>query len=210
MGQTARRPCRHRNHFQPMLERLKKLMPAKDSLLQNRWLRWLRPWLGHPRLWHLSRKGVALGMAIGVFFGLLIPVAQIPASAIASVLLRAHLPAAAASTLVTNPITFAPVYFAAYELGRVILREDAATEEELARLVERKAQDHARSADLTFAQQLDQGLKRLGEIGKPLIVGLSILAVILGLAVYFGVSAIWALRVRLARRQRLRKMRNPD
>jgi len=193
-----------------MFERLKKLMPAKDSLLQNRWLRWLRPWLGHPRLWHLSRKGVALGMAIGVFFGLLIPVAQIPASAIASVLLRAHLPAAAASTLVTNPITFAPVYFAAYELGRVILREDAATEEELARIVERKAQDHAQSGELTLTQQIQRGWHRLGEIGKPLIVGLAILAVTLGLTVYFGVSAIWTLRVRLARRQRLRKMRNPD
>ncbi|MCM2479400.1 DUF2062 domain-containing protein [Serpentinimonas maccroryi] len=193
-----------------MLDRLKKLMPERERLQQNRWLRWLRPWLGHPRLWHLSRKGVALGMAIGVFFGLLIPVAQIPASAVVSVLLRAHLPAAAASTLVTNPVTFAPVYYAAYELGRVILREEAATEDELARIVERKTQDHAQAGELTLTQQIQQGWRRLGEIGKPLILGLSILAVTLGLAVYFGVSAIWTLRVRLARRQRLRKMRNPD
>lgn len=193
-----------------MLDRLKKLMPERERLQQNRWLRWLRPWLGHPRLWHLSRKGVALGMAIGVFFGLLIPVAQIPASAVVSVLLRAHLPAAAASTLVTNPVTFAPVYYAAYELGRVILREEAATEDELARIVERKTQDHAQAGELTLTQQIQQGWRRLGEIGKPLILGLSILAATLGLTVYFGVSAIWTLRVRLARRQRLRKMRNPD
>lgn len=193
-----------------MLDRLKKLMPERERLQQNRWLRWLRPWLGHPRLWHLSRKGVALGMAIGVFFGLLIPVAQIPASAVASVLLRAHLPAAAASTLVTNPVTFAPVYYAAYELGRVILQESAATEEELARIVERKAQDHVQAGELTLTQQIQQGWRRLGEIGKPLILGLSILAATLGLTVYFGVSAIWTLRVRLARRQRLRKMRNPE
>ncbi|MEW5886535.1 MAG: DUF2062 domain-containing protein [Pseudomonadota bacterium] len=193
-----------------MLDRLKKLMPERERLQQNRWLRWLKPWLGHPRLWHLSRKGVALGMAIGVFFGLLIPVAQIPASAVASVLLRAHLPAAAASTLVTNPVTFAPVYYAAYELGRVILQESAASEEELARIVERKAQDHVQAGELTLTQQIQQGWRRLGEVGRPLILGLSILAVALGLAVYFGVSAIWTLRVRLARRQRLRKMRNPD
>ena len=193
-----------------MLDRLKKLMPARESLLQNRWLRWLKPWLGHPRLWHLSRKGVALGMAIGVFFGLLIPVAQIPASAVASIVLRAYLPAAAASTLVTNPVTFAPVYFAAYELGRVVLREDAATEEQMARLLEQKAQDRQKAGELTLSQRLAHAWQRLGEIGKPLIVGLAILAVTLGLAVYFSVSALWTLRVRWARRQRLRKMRNPD
>jgi len=194
----------------PMLDRLKKLMPARESLLQNRWLRWLKPWLGHPRLWHLSRKGVALGMAIGVFFGLLIPLAQIPASAVASIVLRAYLPAAAASTLVTNPVTFAPVYFAAYELGRVVLREDAATDEQMARIVEQKAQDREKAGDLTLPQRFSHAWQRLGEIGKPLIVGLAILAVTMGLAVYFSVSALWTLRVRWARRQRLRKMRNPD
>ena len=152
---------------------------------------------------------MALGVAIGVFFGLLIPIAQIPFSVGAAVVLRANVPAAA-STLVTNPITFAPVYYAAYELGRVILREEAATEDELARIVERKTQDHAQAGELTLTQQIQQGWRRLGEIGRPLILGLSILAVTLGLAVYFGVSAIWTLRVRLARRQRLRKMRNPD
>jgi len=185
-------------------------MPARESLVQNRWLRWLKPWLGHPRLWHLSRKGVALGMAIGVFFGLLVPVAQIPASAVAAVLLRAHLPAAAASTLVTNPITFAPVYFAAHELGRVVLRQDAANAEQMVRIVEQKAQDRQKAGALTLPQRFAHAWQRLGEIGKPLIVGLAIFAVTLGLVVYFTVSTLWTLRVRWARRQRLQKMRNPD
>ena len=193
-----------------MLDRLKKLMPERERLQQNRWLRWLRPWLGHPRLWHLSRKGVALGMAIGVFFGLLIPVAQIPASAIASILLRAHLPAAAASTLVTNPVTFAPVYFAAYELGRVILREEATDAAEFERLVERKVQDQVTVQAMGIGERANHAWKRLGEIGRPLIVGLLIFAITFGLTIYFVVSGLWALQVRLARRQRLKKMRNPD
>ena len=85
----------------PGWQRLRGWIPTREQLLANRWLRWLSPWLGHPRLWLWSRRGVALGVALGVFFGLLIPLAQIPLSAAAAVVLRANLPAAAASTLVS-------------------------------------------------------------------------------------------------------------
>jgi len=51
----------------------RRLIPSREALLTNRWLRWLAPWLGHPKLWHWSRRGVVLGVALGVFFGLLIP-----------------------------------------------------------------------------------------------------------------------------------------
>lgn len=94
----------------------RRLIPSREVLLANRWLRWLAPWLGHPKLWHWSRRGVALGVALGVFFGLLIPLAQIPLTA-AAVVLRANQPAATASTLISNPVTFAPLYYTAYHLG---------------------------------------------------------------------------------------------
>ncbi|MFJ4290633.1 DUF2062 domain-containing protein [Cupriavidus sp. NPDC089707] len=62
-------------------------------------------------------------MALGFFFGLLIPLAQIPRSAAAAVALRANVPAAVASTLVTNPLTFGPIYYAAWRVGSAILGE---------------------------------------------------------------------------------------
>ncbi|MDD5404664.1 MAG: DUF2062 domain-containing protein [Sulfuricella sp.] len=102
----------------------RRLIPIREVLLANRWLRWLAPWLGHPKLWHWSRRGVALGVALGVFFGLLIPLAQIPLTA-AAVVLRANLPAAAASTLISNPVTFAPLYYTAYHLGAWVTGETA-------------------------------------------------------------------------------------
>jgi uncharacterized protein (DUF2062 family) len=61
-------------------------------------------------------------MALGFFFGLLVPLAQIPLSAAAAVTLRANVPAAVASTLVTNPVTFGPLYYAAWRLGRPVPR----------------------------------------------------------------------------------------
>ena len=102
------------------LTRLRAMIPTRAQIRDNRWLRWLSPWLRKPRLWRWSRRGVAMGVALGIFFGLLVPVAQIPLSVGAAVLMRANVPAAAASTLVTNPLTFGPLYYVAYQLGHRI------------------------------------------------------------------------------------------
>lgn len=63
------------------MRRLREWLPSAEAILANRWLRWLSPALHHPRLWHMSRRGLALGMALGFFFGLLIPLGQVPLSA---------------------------------------------------------------------------------------------------------------------------------
>lgn len=108
-------PCMH--------PRLHRLLPPCERIHENRWLRWLGPHLLHPRLWHFSRRGVAVGVGLGVFFGLLIPIAQIPFAADSAVLLRANVPVAIGSTLVTNPVTFAPIYVLAHQVGAMLLGE---------------------------------------------------------------------------------------
>lgn len=166
----------------------RRLMPTREALLASRWLRWLVPWLGHPKLWHWSRRGVALGVALGVFFGLLIPLAQIPVTAAVAIVLRANLPAAAASTLVTNPVTFAPVYYVAYRLGAWVTGETLAPTEE----VETRSQP---KADETLWQ-------RVSALGKPLIVGLAIMACLAGALAYVVIDLVW--RWRTGRRWRNR------
>jgi len=104
-----------------MIDRLRRMMPTKEAVQRNRWLRWMGPRLLHPQLWTFHRRNVARGVAIGVFFAFLIPIAQIPLSAAFSILLRANLPTAAVATIVNNPLTFPPVYYAAWELGRWML-----------------------------------------------------------------------------------------
>lgn len=173
-------------------ERLRQLLPNRQQVLANRWLRWLAPWLDHPALWHWSRRGVALGVALGIFFGLLIPIAQIPVSAVAAVLLRANLPAAVASTLVTNPVTFAPVYIAAYHLGAWITGEEVAPA-----VVEQAA---PAQGDITL-------WARIAGLGRPLLVGLATLAVSGGLVTYLLINLLWIWRIRSRRRQSLHRRR---
>lgn len=181
-----------------MLNRLRRLIPSRDDVLRSRWLRWLGPALHHPRLWHLSRRGLALGVALGVFFGLLVPLAQIPFSAAAAVALRANVPAAVASTLVTNPATFGPIYYAAWRLGAALLGEEGPAPG--APLPEAGA---AAPAPLPDTGWFGQALRRVAAVGKPLLLGLSIFAVSMGLLSYVVASWIWALRVRLRRKRRL-------
>ena len=185
-----------------MKNRLKTWLPKRDALQNNRWLRWMGPVLMHPRLWHFSRKGISLGLAVGIFFGLLIPVAQIPFAATVAVLLRANLPMAVASTLVTNPVTFGPVYYGAYRLGRYVLGEkpvsDQQTDNEMASV------QNDSEAIQGVSNRLRYWFEQLTTVGKPLVVGLAIVASAGGLAVYFVVSGIWILKTRWTRRKRLR------
>jgi len=169
-------------------QRLRRLLPDREKILGNRFVRWLGPHLHHPRLWHWSRRGVALGVALGVFFGLLIPVAQIPVSAAAAIAFRANLPAAAASTLVTNPVTFAPLYYAAYHLGALLTGEDP----------------QPAAAEIAAGEfPPDAGpLARIRALGRPLLAGLAVMAVLCGLLAYLLVSLGWRLLVWRRRRGR--------
>lgn len=169
------------------MKRLRTWLPTRERLQASPWLRWLRPFLGHPRLWHWSRRGVALGVALGVFFGLLIPVAQIPLSAAAAIILRANVPAAAASTLVTNPVTFGPIYYGAYQLGLWLDGGEAAPG------LASGMPAHADDADL---------MARVRRLGRPLLLGLSIVASLAGLLTYAVITLIWRWQVLSRRRRR--------
>jgi uncharacterized protein (DUF2062 family) len=187
-----------------MKSKFKKWLPDPASVRANRWLRWMGPVLNHPRLWHFSRKGIAMGLALGIFFGLLIPVAQIPFAATMAVVLRANLPMAVASTLVTNPVTFGPVYYGAYRLGKAILGQEALSEQEALKALN-KAHKAPAASDKSWPERMKLWLKQFGKIGKPLVVGLAIVATASGLLVYFLASGAWALRTRWARRQRVQQ-----
>lgn len=184
-----------------MNKRFARWLPTRESLHNNRWLRWMGPALHHPRLWHMSRKGIALGLALGIFFGLLIPVAQIPFSAALAVVLRANVPVAVASTLVTNPVTFGPVYYGAYHLGRWVLQEPPLSDAAAARKLD--ASKAAEPVDKGWREHLAHGWIYLSTVGKPLVVGLAIVATLSGIAIYFIASGVWILKTRWARRRRL-------
>jgi uncharacterized protein len=178
-------------------------VPTREQMAANRWLRWIGPALLHPRVWHASRRGVALGAAVGVFFAFITPIAQIPLSAAVSVVLRCNVPAAVVGTLVNTPPTFGPVYYAAFKTGSWVLGEDSAPPAVL-------SDSHANSEGGAAAPGTGAPLPWwqrwpavLADVGKPLLVGTVIFSVGFSLLAYAVVSGFWHWRVRLKRRRRL-------
>ena len=109
---------------------------------------------------------------------------------------------AVASTLVTNPVTFGPVYYGAYQLGKRVLGEPPVTEAQAMQLLD-EAQTEPPELK-TFSERIKHWIRHLGTVGKPLAVGLAIVASVSGLAVYFLASGIWILKTRWTRNKRLR------
>ncbi len=172
-----------------------RFLPTHDSLKQSRLLSWLGPRIHDPSLWHINRRSVAKGAAIGAFFGLLVPVAQIPAAALMALFLRANLWVAAVCTLVSNPFTYGPIYYFAYRLGaRVMGAPDGADGSAVA-----QAPDAA-------LQWLAGMWNWVTGIGRPLALGMLLLAVTGAVFGYWGAQMFWRLRV-LSKRRRLRHAR---
>jgi uncharacterized protein (DUF2062 family) len=171
---------------------MRRRLPSAESIRSNRWVGWLGPVLSNPRIWHLNRSSVALGVAIGLFFGLLIPLGQIPIAALAAVWLRANLVVTISSTLVTNPLTYPPIYLVAYQIGALLTgeRPEAAAEAVLVQ--------SAHETELIATTWAG----RFVTIGKPLAIGLVVLACSAAPIAYFSVLGMWRLVATSAWRRR--------
>ncbi len=96
---------------------LKNRLPSREIVHRYRWLRPFAPRLGHPNLWHLHRRSVAGGVAVGLFCGLIPGPLQMLSAALLAMSLRVNLPVALFVTLYSNPFTILPLYLLAYQLG---------------------------------------------------------------------------------------------
>lgn len=117
----------------------------------------------------------------------MIPVAQILGAALLALLLRANLPVAAVSTLVSNPLTYGPIFVLAYRTGAAVLGETPDAADVAA--AEREAGEE-RADPQSWGE-------RFGAIGKPLALGLAIFAVTGGVAAWLLVNLLWRLIARL-------------
>lgn len=95
------------------------LKSLRHPQLRHRpWWRTLSRPIANRALWIPCRDTVATGMAIGLFFSMmLMPFQMIPAALIA-MRLRANVPFAIAACWITNPITTPPVLYGQFRLGQ--------------------------------------------------------------------------------------------
>lgn len=167
-------------------------LPGKDGVLRHRWLQPLQRWLHHPNLWHLNRHSVAGGVALGLFCGLIPGPFQMLGAVLLAIWLRVNLPLSLATTLYTNPFTIVPLYLLAHHLGVLV-----------------GGGRHVSEVPSFPAWHWHDGMWPLWHwleaLGKPLLLGLPLLAMILAVAGYLGVRLAWRLSVLWRWRQRQRR-----
>lgn len=102
----------------------KRNLPTRESMEENKYLRPVAHRVLAPELWRFTRRSVPRGVALGMFTGIIFPVAQIPLSAVIALPFRANIPTAALTTFITNPFTTPFIWWAAYQIGKWTLRLD--------------------------------------------------------------------------------------
>ena len=188
-----------------MRKHFRRFLPSHDSVKDNRYIAWFGPFLQHHNLWHLHRRSVAGGMAVGLFTGLIPgsnPV-QFTAAALLAIVFRVNLPVAVLVTLYSNPFTIVPLYYLAFKLGQLVLLQGGGGMPPVDFGLEGKS----------ISEWLPAVLDWLASLGKPLLIGIPLLAILLAPVGYFAVDWGWRLYVRCAwqrrRRNRLRRAGAP-
>jgi uncharacterized protein (DUF2062 family) len=172
----------------------RKFLPSHESIRENRYVACFGPRLQHHNLWHLHRRSVAGGVAVGMFAGLVPgsnPVQFLVASLLA-IGFRVNLPLAVVVTLYSNPLTVLPLYYAAFKLGQLALFRGDADLPSIALALEGKG----------FREWIPAALDWLAGVGYPLLVGLPLLALLLAFAGYLLVDWGWRLHVMMEWRKR--------
>jgi uncharacterized protein len=152
------------------IDRFRQSLPTRDVLAAHPWLKPVASRLLDPKLWKFQHESVARGVAVGTFWAFVIPFGQIVAAAAHCTWWRANIPAAAAMTMVTNPLTIGFWLWLAYQLGATVLGEPLVS-----------------AAPSGFAAQ-----SWLAEFGWPTVLGMGIFAVGGALAGYLVVKLVCA------------------
>jgi hypothetical protein len=172
----------------------RKYLPSHETVKDNRFIGLFGTWLHHPNLWHLNRRSVSGGVAVGLFSGLVPGPLQMITAALIAVPTRVNLPVALATTLYTNPFTIVPLYLVAYQIGALITGSGAG--------------DMVAPPDFSL-RELPAWTRAMGDwmlsLGKPLAIGLVTLATSLAVLGYVAVQVGWRVYVVTAWRRRSRE-----
>jgi hypothetical protein len=167
---------------------VKRHVPRRETLHHNPLLRPFAKPLSNPALWRLHRRSVPRAVALGLGIGVIIPVMHTLFAALLAIPLRANVAVAAAFTLLINPLTIPPLYYAAYRVGSWELRHDTGV------------------VDASTAQQVTGELQRImfwvHHASGPIALGVVTIAIAAALGGYLVTAFFWRLWLGSKWRQR--------
>ncbi len=165
---------------------LKRLLPDHGTFREHPHLQRFGSRLQDGNLWHLNRRSVAGGVAVGLFWAFIpIPFQMIPAAA-SAIALRTNLPISVVLVWITNPLTMPPIWYATYRFGAWLLDLPP------------------RNVDFTLS--LENLLNNMQGLWKPLFLGSFAISIISAIGGFVLVRLAW--RIFIVRRHRARSTRS--
>lgn len=149
---------------------------------------WIRNTLAQPMVWHLNRRSVAGGVAVGLFVSWVPVPLQMLLAAVLAAVLRVHVPVSVVMVWFTNPLTFAPLLYAAWRSGSMILGKPVLAE------------------PLTFSP--DSILVSAGQAWPMLLTGMLFCASVSAVFGFGATLLVW--RIHAIRRWKNRRLRRAD
>ncbi|MEM8499058.1 MAG: DUF2062 domain-containing protein [Pseudomonadota bacterium] len=167
----------------------KRYAPDPEKLKQTKHLRWLGRSMDDPNCWHVNRQSVSRAFLIGFIVAFMPIPMQMLVAGICALRFHANLPIAVGLVWMTNPITFAPMFYAAYRVGSALLNVDPVA--------------------ISFDGGLSAISYQLADIWLPMLLGSVVCGVLSGLVAYAIVWRVWRWQVvsRWQERKRQRKLR---
>lgn len=168
--------------------RLRKYLPTPTQVREHPALRPVAHLLHDSDLWHMNRRTVSGAFFIGLFCAFLPIPMQMVVAAVLAIGTRCNLPLSVALVWISNPITFTPMFYFAYQLGAWLLG----------------SQLEADSIELSF----EWLWHNLASIGYPLIFGSLVCGWVAGVSGFVISRALWRFHVITRwrdRRERLRR-----
>ena len=166
-----------------MRETVRGWIPKRETIGEHRLLRPFAHLLTQPNLWHMNHRSVPRAVALGLTVGIVLPFLHIIIATLLAIPARANVAIAAATTLVINPLTMPPLYWAAYRIGSWEMEHFIGSSPPMV------------ANPAASLQDFESWLRQAGE---PLILGALTLAIVIGPLSYLLTFLIWK-RLRLAR-----------
>ena len=100
----------------------RKITPRHETVRTHWALKPFSRFFGDPRLWSLQRRTVtpAFGAGLAICF-VPLPI-HIPIAAMTAIFCRIHIPTIMLTLILSNPLTWGPMYYLAYKVGVIVMR----------------------------------------------------------------------------------------
>ncbi len=154
---------------------IKRFMPDMHKVRDHKHLKFFGALLHDPGLWHMNRRSVSGGVAVGLFMAFVPMPFQMVAAALIALIFRFNLPIAVALVWITNPLTIGPITYFIYKLGSLLLGLPV----------------HAIAFEPTWVWLIAE----LKWIWRPILLGSLVVSSVSATAGYFFIHALWRMQV---------------